>query len=275
MIGEVPAGRDVRRRPGRGRERPDQPVEVGRDGRVLGHEPGEVQRARVGHERVAVDLAEPELVGPRLDDREMVEIVAVQRVADPAPRLGTSDRVIPKALGEVEQPRVAPPRAGRGLRRAASTPTARGGVRCSGRSHRRRSRRRRATPRSSMARAVYAWASSCQSAMCPTCSASDQSVPPASDGAAPGRCQAAASRPAQLQVNRSHSAVSSAHRSRSGARRSTARMSARGARRRSGAILVGAWRRPGTADGHRPPVRGSDAGTTVASSWSPSSTVRR
>ncbi len=41
--------------------------------------------------------------------------------------------------------------------------------------------------------------SSCQATRWPTCSASDQSGPPASDGAAPGRCQAASSRPAHVR----------------------------------------------------------------------------
>ena len=157
---------------------------------------------------------------------EMVEVVAVERHVDPAPRFVGADPS-PAAVGGRARRAVAA-----GRRRGASRMSSRGIVvhgvatraRCSGRSRRRRSRVSAGhSPVVDAHGPCSRVASSCQSAMWPTCSASDQSGPPASDGAAPGRCQAASSSPAQVACSRSHSAASSAHRSRSGARRSTAR----------------------------------------------------
>ena len=102
--------------------------------------PGVVGRPRVGDERVAIDLAEAQGIRPRLDDREVVEIVAVQDEVDPAPRLVATDRLRGSC-------RAAASRRGRAAVRRARSPRptsssrAPGGARCTGRSHRRRSRR--------------------------------------------------------------------------------------------------------------------------------------
>ena len=76
-----------------------------------------------------VRLAAAELGRPRLDDREMVEVVAVEGRVDPVPRLVLADRLRGQVVGEGEEAACAPRSGGRRSRRAAATPTARGGAR--------------------------------------------------------------------------------------------------------------------------------------------------
>ena len=63
----------------------------------------EVGRARVLDERVAVRLAPAQHVDPRLDDREVIEPMAVQDHVHPAPALVAADRLHRKGLGSLEE----------------------------------------------------------------------------------------------------------------------------------------------------------------------------
>ena len=116
----------------------------------------------------------------------------------PAPGIVAADRRERQGLRRSQQARTSRASGARRWLRPTSSSTALDGVRCSDRNRRRRSRRPTASGRSGAPPGCSRMASSCQSATWPMCSASDQSGPPASDGAAPGRCQAASSRPAHV-----------------------------------------------------------------------------
>jgi len=92
VISQAPAGRH-RQLPGRLGDTVEDLVELGLDG--VGGLPVRLERCRprVGDERIAVVLAGPQAVDPWLDDREMVEDVAVQDVEDPAPGSVAADDV--------------------------------------------------------------------------------------------------------------------------------------------------------------------------------------
>ena len=92
-VGEVPDV--VPKRPARGElglvparqgHPPDERIELRADRPVLGQEARNVRSAGVGHERVAVRLARPQVRCPWFDDDEVVEVVPVEGLVDPAPR---------------------------------------------------------------------------------------------------------------------------------------------------------------------------------------------
>ena len=75
------------------------PWRLGEGRAIRGPERLEVRRARVRDERVAVGLARPQHVDPRLDDREVIEPMAVEDHVDPAPAFVAADRLDRKAPG--------------------------------------------------------------------------------------------------------------------------------------------------------------------------------
>ena len=63
----------------------------------------EARRLRRVAERVVLDLPRPERIGPRLEDAEVVEVVAVEDVVDPAPGRVAPDRRRVEPPGDREQ----------------------------------------------------------------------------------------------------------------------------------------------------------------------------
>ena len=78
-------------------------MKLGQGRAIRGPEVSKSGGARVRDERVAVRLAAAQRLGPRLDDREVIEPVAVEHHVDPAPALVAADRLdrqAPRALQE-------------------------------------------------------------------------------------------------------------------------------------------------------------------------------
>ena len=248
------------------RDGPDQPVEVRGDRRVLRHEVGVVGGSRVLDERIAIRLADAQGVGPRLDDPEMVQVVAVERHVDPAPRLVGPDLRVGSGPDLGEHRDAGPDRVARGCRREAWSSRAPDAPRSSDRSRRPRSRSRRARSRSSRrgrctrrrARATRRCGRHARRATSPD---RRRRMAPHPAGARRHR----RGRPTSTR-SRSYIAASSAHRSRLPDRKCTERSVGQ-----RGAAKIRRDR-----PGHRsedPRVGGG--WPTLASSWSPSSTVRR
>ena len=86
VVAQRPAGRHVGRIPGRRRDAPHDRVEAVVEETGVMPEARVIRGTRVRHERIAIDLAVDEVVGPGLDHGEMVEIVAVQRRSTPSPK---------------------------------------------------------------------------------------------------------------------------------------------------------------------------------------------
>src|SRR4051794_1205688 len=64
------------------------------------------RRLGIRAERVVRDLADPELIGPRLDHRQVVEGMAVEDLVDPAPRGIAADRLGGELPSDGERSRV-------------------------------------------------------------------------------------------------------------------------------------------------------------------------
>src|SRR5688500_985318 len=98
VIGQAPAGRHVTPGPGVLGDPADERLPGSMDRSLVPPEAFEIgvqrrgTRLRIGSERVVVGLACPELVGPRLEDAEMVDRVPVEDVVDPAPGRVAPDR---------------------------------------------------------------------------------------------------------------------------------------------------------------------------------------
>ena len=103
VVAQRPARRELGARPGRPRHPLEQAVELGQGRAIRGPERLEVGRARVLDERVAVRLAPAQHVDPRLDDREVIEPMAVQDHVHPAPALVAADRLDRKGPGSLQQ----------------------------------------------------------------------------------------------------------------------------------------------------------------------------
>ena len=103
MVEQRPAGRDRFGLPGGGGQVADERVELRLDEVVLVAEAGVVRGARVVDEWIALDLAGAQLLGPRLEDGEVVDVVAAEDHVHPAPRGVLPDPFRAELADELEQ----------------------------------------------------------------------------------------------------------------------------------------------------------------------------
>ena len=118
VVGDRPARRHIGRGPGPGGQPVENRVEEGRHGGLVGPEAHlrrrEIRgdRLRIAPERVVLDLADTQPVGPRLEDPQVVDRVAVEDVVDPTPRRVRVDRLDGQPPRDGEEPAVSDLEAG-------------------------------------------------------------------------------------------------------------------------------------------------------------------